>query len=381
VRNVHSPSVASMNRDLAAMITLANRLVASEIPGTLSTLFAARGSTYRTLGSMMVSLPGMHAGGISGGCLEEHVARAGARATQNAPAVMLRFNTRPDSDDDTPVLGCGGSIDVLVERLTRDHVTLLERLASASERDECALLACVVSRTGQALSVRREWLGAAAGTGHTTSDLARIGGEVAREARSLHTAVDSDTDVLVQYVPPLTRLLIFGAGDDALPLCEIGASLGWHVSVVDRRSRLATGVRFPQAQAVVAADWDEAVNALLYSARTAAVLMTHSLDDDARVLSALSRRQISYIGALGPAHRRQWLLEEVAALGVRLTDDVPLRLRGPIGLDLGERSPAGIAVAVVAEILAHFNARNAQPLHAKAETAAVESRPGACLVA
>jgi len=105
-----------MNRELAAMITLAHRLVASGIHGTLSTLFAARGSTYRTLGAMMVSLPGTHAGGISGGCLEEHVARAGARATQDVPAVMLRFSTHPDSDDDAPILGCGGSIDVLVER-------------------------------------------------------------------------------------------------------------------------------------------------------------------------------------------------------------------------------------------------------------------------
>ncbi len=95
--------MASMNRELAAMITLANRLVASGVHGTLSTLFAARGSTYRTLGAMMVSLPGMHAGGISGGCLEEHVARAGARATQDAPAVMLRFSTHPDSDDDAPM--------------------------------------------------------------------------------------------------------------------------------------------------------------------------------------------------------------------------------------------------------------------------------------
>jgi xanthine dehydrogenase accessory factor len=380
-RNVRSPSVVSMNRELAAMITLANRLVASGIHGTLSTLFAARGSTYRSLGAMMVSLPGTRAGGISGGCLEEHVARAGARATQDAPAVMLRFSTHPDSDDDAPILGCGGSIDVLVERLTADHVTLLEEFARASERDECALLACVVRRAGQALSIRREWLGAADGAHCATPDLGRICGAVAREARSRHAALDSDADVLVQYVPPVTRLLIFGAGDDAQPLCEIGTLLGWHVSVADRRSRLATAARFPEAQKVVAADWDEVVNTLCYSGRTAAVLMTHSLDDDARVLSALSRRQLSYIGALGPAHRRRWLLEEVAALGVRLTDDARLKLRGPIGLDLGDRSAAGIAVAAVAEILAHFNARDAQPLHSKADTATIEGRPGACLVA
>src|SRR6267142_4509471 len=152
-----------MIQELPAMIALAERLVASNTPGTLSTLFSARGSTYRTLGSMMVSLPGMHAGGVSGGCLEEHVARAGERATRNTSAVMLRFSTHPDSDDDTSVLGCGGSIDLLVERLTPDHVTLLEQLASASERDECALLACVVRRAGQTLSVRREWLRAADG--------------------------------------------------------------------------------------------------------------------------------------------------------------------------------------------------------------------------
>jgi xanthine/CO dehydrogenase XdhC/CoxF family maturation factor len=179
----------------------------------------------------------------------------------------------------------------------------------------------------------------------------------------------------------LTRLLIFGAGDDARPLCEIGSSQGWHVSVADRRARLATRARFPDAHAVLAADWDDAIDALGFSPRTAAVLMTHSLEDDARVLSLLSRRQLSYIGALGPAHRRQWLLEEVAALGVRLKDDVRLKLRGPIGLDLGDRSAAGIAVAVAAEILAQLNVRDAQPLQTQADPATVESRPGVCLVA
>ncbi|HWW10759.1 MAG TPA: XdhC family protein, partial [Candidatus Acidoferrales bacterium] len=139
--------------------------------------------------------------------------------------------------------------------------------------------------------------------------------------------------------------------------------------------------RFPRARAVVAGDWEEAVRALGFSPRTAAVLMTHSLEDDAFVLSLLARQPVSYIGALGPEHRRQWLIEEVAALGVRLTDDVRLKLRGPIGLDLGDRSAAGIAVAVAAEILAHLNVRDAQPLHAQADPPAVECHPGVCLVA
>jgi xanthine dehydrogenase accessory factor len=368
-----------MKQELAAMIALAQRLVASTTPGTLSTLFSARGSTYRPLGAMMVSFPGTHAGGVSGGCLEEHVARAGERATRNTPAVMLRFSTHPDSDADTPVLGCGGSIELLVERLTSDHVALLERLADASERDEYSLLACVVKRSSQSLSVTREWLRHADGSSSGTNELARICEGVARDARSHHTTVGVDTDILVHYVPPLTRLLIFGAGDDARPLCEIGSSLGWHVSVADRRARLATQARFPHAREVLAADWAEAVAALGFSQRTAAVLMTHSLEDDARVLSLLCRRQVSYIGALGPAHRRQWLLEELAALGARLNDDV--RLKGPIGLDLGDRSAAGIAVSVAAEILAHLNGRAARPLHEQMDPTTAASRPGVCRVA
>jgi xanthine/CO dehydrogenase XdhC/CoxF family maturation factor len=368
-----------MKQELQAMITLAERLLASNTPGTLATLFSACGSTYRTLGSMMVSLPGMHAGGVSGGCLEEHVARAGERATRHTPAVMLRFSTHPDADDDVPTLGCGGSIELLVERLTSDHLLLLKELARAYDRDEGSLLACIVERANPSLSVTRQWLHPTEGFGQAEPELAQLCAHVEREARSDQVALDVNRDVLVHYVPPLTRLVIFGAGDDARPLCNIGASLGWHVSVADRRARLATEERFPHADAVLAADWDEAVEALRFSPRTAAVLMTHSLQDDARVLSLLSGRQLSYIGALGPAQRRQWLLEDVAAHSGQLMD-AAIALRGPIGLNLGDRSPAGIALAVAAEILAQFNARDARPLHTETRSSPVARRPGVCLV-
>src|SRR5258706_14904652 len=116
-----------MTGEREAMIALAKRLLASGTAGTLSTLFSASGSTYRSLGSMMVSLPGMHAGGVSGGCLEEYVARVGERATRTAPAVMLRLRDYPHSQDDVPALGCGGSMQGLGERLMADHGAFLEQ--------------------------------------------------------------------------------------------------------------------------------------------------------------------------------------------------------------------------------------------------------------
>lgn len=356
-----------MNDELAAMADLAKYLVSSDTPGTLATLFSTRGSSYRPLGSMMVSLPGRHAGGVSGGCLEEYVARVGERATRGTPAVMMRFSTDPDTDEAIPVLGCGGTIELLVERLAPAHVAFLEQFAGAAKRDDASLLACMVRRESESVAVTRAWLQPVCARRLAPDPaLAGIRDEAARETRSIHRTMASDTDVLVQYVPPLMRLVIFGAGDDARPVSDIGASLGWHVSVADRRARLATPARFPHARAVLAGEWDEVVAATTWSARTAAVLMTHDVDDDARILSLLAGQPLGYLGALGPAHRRAWLLEQASSVAPGRSDVLARTLRGPIGLDLGDRSPAGIAVAITAEILAHFNRRQAQPLDARA---------------
>jgi len=61
--------------------------------------------------------------------------------------------------------------------------------------------------------------------------------------------------------------------------------------------------------------------------------MTHSLDDDARVLSLLSRRQLSYLGALGPAHRRQWLIDQASSYDLTRGNQIAVKVHGPIGLD------------------------------------------------
>jgi xanthine dehydrogenase accessory factor len=360
------------------MIALADRMLSSGNAGTLATLFSAQGSTYRSLGSMMVSMPGMHAGGVSGGCLEEFVAREGERLTRHRPTALLKFSTRPDSDDDVPVLGCGGSIEILVERLALDHLTWLRTLAAACGADESSVVTCRISGPHESMTVSRSWLNASGRSATCSPELARIGRDVARSGMSRNIDLGRSDRALMQFVPPLTRLLIVGAGDDAQPLCDLGCSLGWHVTVADRRARLATTSRFPRADDVVAGDWDDIISAVLFTARTAVVLMTHSLQDDARVLSLLDERSCNYLGALGPAQRRRWLIEEVGARGTPLSAASVARLRGPVGLDLGDRSATGIAVAVTAEILASINHREARSLTTHATEGAIEAPPRSC---
>jgi xanthine dehydrogenase accessory factor len=353
-----------MRHGLQEMIALGEQMVAADLPGILATLFAARGSTYRPLGSMMIGLPGMYVGGVSGGCLEAYVAREGVLATRREPAVILSFSTAHETPVGAPVLGCGGSLEILVERLTSEHLVWLKELSAAATADAPSVLECVVDSSGGPLDVRRHWLHVSGLTTDLPHELEVICSRVLRERTTRHVPLGATRRALVHYVPPISRLVIVGAGDDAYPLCALGKLLGWHVTVVDRRARLATAERFPSADVVSAGEWDEALKRICITSRTAVVLMTHSLEDDACVLALLGA-QIAYVGALGPANRRKWLLEEAAANGVRLSDSRIAQLRGPIGLDLGDRSPEGIAVAVAAEILAWTNGRDAQPLCSK----------------
>jgi xanthine/CO dehydrogenase XdhC/CoxF family maturation factor len=339
--------------ELSDMIALADRLLGAGETAVLATLFCSDGSTYRPLGSMMVSGPGsVAAGGVSGGCVEEYVARHGRTLVQQRGLAMLSFDADPDADGGKPSLGCGGSIEVLVERMTSGHVTFLRRFRDAMDADTFTTAACVIdfAADGQPVLVRRTW--PADGAEVDPLRLRAIESE-----RSRHGVLAAGRRALVHYIPALTRLVILGAGDDVRPLCTLARSLGWHVTVADRRARLATPARFPDADIVIAADWPGAVGQIAFTPRTAVVMMTHSLSDDVDALPLLADKPLAYVGALGPPHRREWVLERASVPAA-----LAARFRGPIGLNLGDRSPAGIAVSVTGEILAMLNARDAAPL-------------------
>jgi xanthine/CO dehydrogenase XdhC/CoxF family maturation factor len=329
-----------LRREVQDMIDLAERLLAAGEVGVLATLFSSRGSTYRPLGSMMVAGPGsMTAGGVSGGCLEEYIARHGRLLVQESRACMLSFDADPDADDtDKPNLGCGGSIEVLVERLTAEHVKFLRDFGAAHERDAASVACCnVIIAEDGALQVERTAFSAFSGIPR------------------------GDARTLFHRAPLMTRLVILGAGDDVKPLCAIAMSLGWHVTVVDRRARRATRQRFPEVDQLIAAGWDEAIEKIAFSPRTAVVMMTHSVADDIAILPLLLEKPMAYFGALGPAHRRQWVIDGALATA-SLSEEFLERFKGPIGLNLGECSPAGIALAIAAEITAALNERSARPL-------------------
>jgi xanthine/CO dehydrogenase XdhC/CoxF family maturation factor len=160
------------------------------------------------------------------------------------------------------------------------------------------------------------------------------------------------------------RLLVLGAGPDAAPVVEIATLLGWQITVGDHRSAYLEPKRFPASAHLVELRPDRLAAELDLGAFDAAVVMSHHLESDGKYLRALAASAVPYVGLLGPAARRQRLLCELGGDASRLGD----RLYGPVGLDIGARTPEAIAVAIVAEIQAFLSGRAGEHFRIGART-------------
>ena len=206
--------------------------------------------------------------------------------------------------------------------------------------------------------------GTCAGTGgddETVAALERVGGTTDRRT-SVRDIILPDGRwgrALVEIVAPPPELVVFGAGDDAMPLAQGAKALGWHVTVVDHRPACATATRFPWADAIHCLRPDAvAERPHLVPADALAMVMTHHFEHDRGLLSFLIDRPLRYLGILGPASRTQRLLD---GCGKGTT---PV-LHGPAGLDLGAETPEEIALSILAEMQAALTRRPATPLRSR----------------
>jgi xanthine/CO dehydrogenase XdhC/CoxF family maturation factor len=193
---------------------------------------------------------------------------------------------------------------------------------------------------------------------------------------SIEQAIPLDgilTRVLADHRPARPGLWVFGAGDDAKPLVQLAQTVGWFVAVADGRAHLATRERFPTAddlRVLPIFDLPEAAPQHLQLRPTdAAVVMTHSFDQDSRILASLLALNAppAYLGVLGPQRRTRELLAEAARhLQIPATNEcIELwlaQLHAPTGLDLGAETPATIALSIVAEIQKSLQAATGLPL-------------------
>lgn len=306
----------------------------------LVTLVRVEGSSYRQAGArMLIATNGEHAGAISGGCLEAEVARK-AQWKVRAGAVIERYSTLFDNTAEIPYgLGCGGTVDLLFEPAETPEFEALMNAMVASLRGEIRHVVTHLPERGRGL---RRTIRDAAGDALFYNPL-----PLPNE--------DSEADCsFKECLESPQRLFVFGAGDDAQPVVRIAALLGWSVIVVDGRPQWAKMERFPEAERVLAESSLDPLRNMGHPVgqRDAAVVMTHSYEQDRAWMAALLPDSPRYLGLLGARHRSALLVSEVASTLGWSVDRVCAGLFAPVGLDLGGDGAEAIALAVVAEIQA-----------------------------
>jgi xanthine dehydrogenase accessory factor len=349
----------------------------------LATVVRVEGSSYRQPGArMLISEEGNLTGAISGGCLEGDAMRKALLVIARNKPMLVTYDTTDEDDATLGIgLGCSGIIHILIEPVEEDNpenpMRLLENIIS--KRQKCVLA------TFFTLSERHELQ---FGTRMAYMDDGKISGSVPslikkhevfsamKLALSGHGSVIRnetgkvpEISVLLDVINPAVHLVIAGAGNDIMPVTKIAGVLGWQITVIDGRPFYATCARFPDVYQVLVTDAAEALSKITTDQHTVFLLMTHNYNYDLALLEQLVKKEISYIGVLGPKKKFNRLMEELLLHAGQ--DDIQTdNLYSPVGLDIGAETAEEIALSVIAEIKAvlsekhgHFLRDKTEPIH------------------
>jgi len=372
--------------EIADVLAAIESLAAKGERMALATIVAVRGSTYRRPGArLLVPEEGAPVGNISGGCLEGDVADMARVVMDEGRARLAGWDLTADDDAVWGLgLGCNGAIEVFIEPAERAaEVAGALRMALEDERPICVVT--VVESTdpevapGARLVVPLE--GDPSGTvGTPSADAAALAAarEQLEAERSEVRTLTEGVRAFVEVLEPPVRLVICGAGHDAIPLVRGAAVLGWNAVVADDREAFLTAERFPEAAGFVHVETPEdAAKAAAVDERTFVVVMTHNFLRDKAYLRTMLTSPAVYVGMLGPAARTERLLAELADEGVEVTPERRTRIHGPAGLDLGSEGPEEIAQSILGEIVAVRRGRGGGFLKERPGPIHDRPRPGA----
>ncbi|HEY7894072.1 MAG TPA: XdhC family protein [Gemmatimonadaceae bacterium] len=343
----------------------------------MATLVSTKGTTPRKEGAKMwVGEDGRIRGSVTiGGCVDAQVLAESDAVLRSATPTLLSLSL---GDEDAWDLGltCGGTVDVLIEPVQLDDdadpvVHAYRVIRAEAEAGRRAVAVVPLGKAGatpaRRLVVRED--GSTAGTlGDPSLDAAATTHALEAIAHSASRTMDIDAagrraTLFFELHGPATTIVIFGAGQVAMPLARFAKGLGWKTVLVDARDRYATRDRFPDADEIHIGTLGEIAAQMRYDASTIVVLVAHDYKFELPVLRAVLAQHPAYIGLLGSRRRGRALLDFLAADGF---DAESLgRIHVPVGLDIGARTAPEIALAALAEAIAVRNGRPGTALRAR----------------
>ena len=298
----------------------------------IASVVALDGSSYRRPGvRMLINEHGQMTGAVSGGCVEKEILRQSDTVFKTGVSKMMTYDGRYR-------LGCEGTLYILIESFNPDA-----EMISVFE-------SCLIERTSFKIhsfygneAVRNENYGSEIYFSNNKQF------PLNQSKKSLKRNA-SKPAVFTQILEPCFKLIIIGAEHDAAQLCLMGSSLGWEVDIVISPSNPQTLKDFPGAHQLIHKDADDLILNHVNN-RVAIVLMTHNYVKDVQHLIALKDAKPAYIGLLGPANRREKMLNDLIERFPFLDEGIFDFIYGPAGLNIGAETPQEIALSICSEIL------------------------------
>jgi xanthine dehydrogenase accessory factor len=302
----------------------------------IATVIETWGSAPQPVGShLVIGSDGAFLGSVSGGCVEGEVVAQALDAIKAGRGRMLEFGVA-DETAWRVGLSCGGRIRIDVRPLDPGILAALN--AERAARRPFAIVTGLGS--GASRFVRAADFAA--------DPLAATLDERLRRRESGVEETDGGPVFVAVYAPPV-RLIAIGAVHISQALAPMANLAGFETIIIDPRTAFATMDRFPGAQLI--AEWPKyAFGAIALDPATAIVLLTHEPRIDDEALVAALRETCFYIGALGSRKTHAKRIERMRAEGFGEAE--LSRIHAPVGLDIGAKSPAEIAVSILAEIIA-----------------------------
>lgn len=354
---------------MSDLLARASRCWEAGEPTVLATVVQTWNSAPQQPGAALLLSSDGISGSVSGGCVEGAVYEAARAVLGDGVPQLIRYGV---SEDDAFEVGltCGGVLDVFVERIDGDTFPALNAVAAAVHSHEPVAVATIIrhpdlARVGSRIVI--DFSTVHGSLGSTSIDRA-----VAEDAKVLlrrgRNSVQSyglggevfgrGIDVFVRSYAAPPRMIVFGAVDFAAATARLGKFLGYHVTVCDARPLFATIGRFPDADELVV-DWPHRYAAGECAAgridnQTVLIVLTHDEKFDTPLLRLVLgddwNVKPAYIGAMGSRRTHNQRVAKLTEAG--LAPHELERLRSPIGLNIGARTPEETAVSIVAEIIA-----------------------------
>jgi xanthine dehydrogenase accessory factor len=279
---------------------------------------------------------GEYAGLLSGGCLEGDLREHAREVAATGKGRIVSYDLRTSTDQLFGLgAGCEGAMDILLSRVSAmEGWQPLADMAEAYRNAEERRFAFVIGSSNPAFP---------------------LGSSFAMNAATASTP--TGVELFVVAVTPPPHLLLLGSGPDAPPVATLAAFLGWRITAVDHRAAYLVADRFPPATTLLEVRATDISDLFTRADFCAAIVMSHHLDSDMHYLRVLAASRVPYIGLLGPAARREHLLTGLGAEAAKLHG----RLRAPVGLDIGGRTPESIALSIVSEVHAALTGHTGRP--------------------